>query len=284
MAMYRRVLLSLVNGIYDPLGIASPYTIKLKLLMKSTIAEQGTSDWDSPVPAKLTKDWISIIKEGILEDSLRFPRSTVSKKAVKKPRLVGFWDGSSQAFSGAVYVVTMISKEANYYQEELLDGDLLDNDYNEESHEFEVRLLAAKARVTPLKTGLTIPRAELSGLLVCTRLMARAAAIFPGGFSSVSCIGDSTCIISSLEKHATSFHPYMQARLAEIHNLRDKISQKSHLEEVFHVSSAENIADICTRKDSLLKNLGPDSRWQRGPDWLSSPRHQWPCIEEYCSA
>merc|ERR1712080_546139 len=74
----RRVLLSLVNGIYDPLGIASPYTIKLKLLMKSTIAEQETSDWDSPVPAQLIKDWISIIKEGIVEDSLYFPRSTVN--------------------------------------------------------------------------------------------------------------------------------------------------------------------------------------------------------------
>ena len=47
------------------------------------------------------------------------------------------------------------------------------------------------------------------------------------------------------------------------------------------MSSAENIADICTRKDSLLKNLGPDSRWQRGPDWLSRPRHQWPCSREF---
>merc|ERR1711873_99576 len=40
----RRSLLSLLNGIYDPLGIASPYTIKLKLLMKSTIAEHEASD------------------------------------------------------------------------------------------------------------------------------------------------------------------------------------------------------------------------------------------------
>ena len=73
----------------------------------------------------------------------------------------------------------------------------------------------------------------------------------------------------------------MQARLSEVHNLRDKISQKTHLEEVFHVSSSENIVDICTRKDSYLKNLGPEYRWQRGPEWLSAPRHQWPCTREF---
>ena len=142
--------------------------------MKSTIAEQEASDWDSPVLDKIIKDWVSVIKEGILVDSLYFPRSTVNRKAIKKPKLVGFWDGSSQAFSGAVYVVSMVSKEEDYHEEELQDGDLLDYDFNEEIHEFEVCLLAAKARVTPLKTGLTIPRAELSGLLICTRLIAKA--------------------------------------------------------------------------------------------------------------
>ena len=121
----------------------------------------------------------------------------------------------------------MISKAEDHLEDELQDGDLEDNDYNEDAHQFEVHLLAAKARVTPLKTGLTIPRAELSSLLICTRLMAKAVSLFPEGFSSVSCIGDSTCIISSLEKNAMSFNHFMHARLAEVHNLREKISQKT---------------------------------------------------------
>ena len=76
---------------------------------------------------------------------------------MKKPRLVGFWDGSSQAFAGAVYVVSMIAKDEDYYNEDLQVGDPLDHDYDENLHEFKVQLLAAKARVTPLKAGLTIP-------------------------------------------------------------------------------------------------------------------------------
>ena len=50
------------------------------------------------------------VKEGISQDSLWSYRSTTSPRAVKKPRLVGFWDGSSQAFSAVIYAVTMVSK------------------------------------------------------------------------------------------------------------------------------------------------------------------------------
>ena len=67
-------------------------------------------DWDAPVSSKLNKEWFSAIKEGIAQDSLWFPRSTSSPQAVKKPRLVGFWDGSSQTFSTVIYSVTMVSK------------------------------------------------------------------------------------------------------------------------------------------------------------------------------
>ena len=90
-----------------------------------------------------------------------------------------------------------------------------------------------------------------------------------GGFSSVSCLGDSTCVISALEKNATAFNLFMHACLSEIHNLRNKISQKTHLEEVFHVASSDNVADICTRRETSLSNLGHDTVWLFGPPWLN---------------
>ena len=40
----RRSLLSICNRIYDPLGLASPYTIKLKLLMKDTLSVDNPQD------------------------------------------------------------------------------------------------------------------------------------------------------------------------------------------------------------------------------------------------
>ena len=172
---------------------------------------------------------------------------------------MGFWEGSSQAFSAVIYAVTMVSKTKENDQEVLPDGDMDDKDLDPDLHEFESHILAAKARVTPLKTGLTIPQAEVSGLVLCSRLMSKAVSLYDGGFSSASCLGDSTCVISALEKNATAFNPFMHARLAEIFNLRDKISQKTHLEEVFHVASSDNVADICTRREMNLSNLVPGS-------------------------
>ena len=48
--------------------------------------------------------------EGLAQDSLWFPCSTTSSPVVKKARLVGFWDGYSQAFVTVIYSVTMATK------------------------------------------------------------------------------------------------------------------------------------------------------------------------------
>ena len=134
----------------------------------------------------------------------------------------------------------MISKYKENEEENLPEGDLKDKDYDPEKRFFISQLIAAKACVTPLKAGLTIPRSKLSGLLLCTRLLLRTESLYSGGFGSVSCLGDSTCIISSLDKTATSFNLFMHTWLSEIHNLRDKLSVKIHLKEVLHIASADN--------------------------------------------
>ena len=59
-------LLSIGNGIYDLLGLAAPYTIKLKLLMKDTLSVDNPGDCDSPMSAKFIKEWPSDVKDGIL--------------------------------------------------------------------------------------------------------------------------------------------------------------------------------------------------------------------------
>ena len=45
----RRTLLGICNGVFDPLGIALPYSIKLKILMKETLNVDNLGDWDGPV-------------------------------------------------------------------------------------------------------------------------------------------------------------------------------------------------------------------------------------------
>ena len=101
--------------------------------------------------------------------------------------------------------------------------------------------------------------------------MSKAVSLYDGGFSSVSYLRDSKCVISALEKNATALNLFMHAHLAEIFNLRDRISQRTHLEEVYHVDSSDNVANICTRRETSLSNLGPGSVWQSGSLWLTLP-------------
>ena len=56
---------------------------------------------------------------------------------------------------------------------------------------------------------------------------------------------------------------------------------KTYLEDVFHVTSSENIADICTRRESNLQQIGPDSAWQTSPHWLKEPHYNWPCNRDF---
>ena len=96
--------------------------------MKDTLSVDNPRDWDSPVLTKLIKEWASAVKEGILQDSLYFPCAASCTCTIKRPRLVGFWDGSSQAFSAVIYAVTMVSKTEENDQDILPNGDLDDKD------------------------------------------------------------------------------------------------------------------------------------------------------------
>merc|ERR1712041_4476 len=109
-SLTKRQVLSLCNGIYDPLGIASPYTIKLKLLIRDCLLSQDREtlsskiSWDAAIPSSHTLKWAELIREGITQDSLSFNRTVRPSAVVKAPTLVGFFDGSASAMAGAVYI------------------------------------------------------------------------------------------------------------------------------------------------------------------------------------
>ena len=75
----------------------------------------------------------------------------------------------------------------------------------------------------------------------------------------VSTIGDSTCVISAMERNAMSFNLFMHTRISESCTLRDTMSKSCMVEEIQQVESKQNIVDIYTRKDAKLKDISPGS-------------------------
>ena len=97
---------------------------------------------------------------GISKKSIWFIHS---KNTVKIPRLVGFWEDSTQAFVAALYIVTIVSKTELQEGTNLPHGDEQDYNFDPDKYELVSNLLTAKARIFPLKSSLTILRSKHSG-------------------------------------------------------------------------------------------------------------------------
>ena len=71
---------------------------------------------------------------------------------------------------------------------------------------------------------------------------------------------------------AKKLKPFFHNRRGEILENLDLISGICPIEQVHHVSGSLNPADIATRGDTKLNEIGPGSLWQCGPSFLCSLR------------
>ena len=73
----------------------------------------------------------------------------------------------------------------------------------------------------------------------------------------------------------------MQTRLSEIIENIQTLKQICPVEELMYIKSELNIADIGTRNDGKLKNIGINSTWQTGPAFLTEARELWPISRDF---
>jgi hypothetical protein len=92
---------------------------------------------------------------------------------------------------------------------------------------------------------------------------------------------DSECTISTLEENARKLKPFFHNRRGEMLDNMDQIRSICSLEDVHHVSGKMNPADIATRGNTKIEDIGPGSFWQTGPSFLCSPRAEWPVTREF---
>lgn len=158
--------------------------------------------------------------------------------------LHGFSDASSRAYAGVVYLRSL-------YEDGRVD----------------VRLVASKARVAPLKRQ-TIPRLELLGALILSRLVTNLK-LTKNNVKTV-CWTDSMTILYWIRNERPS-KQYVQHRVDEIRNLTSRNDWR-------HCPGKQNPADLPSRGVSA-KELSIDSTWWNGPDLLYRPESQLPTSE-----
>ena len=95
----KRKLASFLSPIYDPLGLVSPFTIKLRLLMQELWKQQ--LDWNQLVP-----NGIAIHAREVIQDVTRLSDLVVPRNArlEDSTTLHVFCDASQLAFGSAAYI------------------------------------------------------------------------------------------------------------------------------------------------------------------------------------
>ena len=219
--------------------------------------------WDDEIPQTEKVKWLQLLRQFQEVSNVSFPRSTKPERAVGSPEVVGYFDGSDDAYAAVVY-----------FRWQLEDSSVA------------VRLAGSKARVTPLKR-ISTPRSELNGAVLLSRLaLSTIKACVESGTTptKVWLLGDSECTLSSLEKTGGAFGEYFGNRVGEVLDNQARIQEYCEVGvkgEWYRVLSADNPADQPTRMSSTAADISDGSQWQRGPDYLYGPRESWPTNRDF---
>ena len=243
----KRGLMSDIARLYDPLGWCSPSIIMMKILMQRLWQEP--LEWDEPVPHYIMEIW------GRWRDelpSLRrhpIPRCYGTDDVdLSSAQLHGFSDASESAYSAVVYLR-----------------------FPEDNGAAHIALVMAKTKVAPIKR-LTVPRLELCGAVLLSRLLNHGAKVLSINPNDIYAWTDSTVVLGWLRGNPQRFKTFVGNRVSEIIELTPSNRWR-------HVRSQDNPADPASRSLYPVE-LTKCQHWWQGPTWLAEPESEWPSMPQ----
>ena len=226
----KRKMLSVINSVFDPLGLASPIIIIAKILYSRVCREKLA--WDEEINGEVEALWKNWIKKLMKCPSLSVPR-TVVQGEVTHIILHGFADASKLAIAACVYVFAHYSNQ------------------KPSQH-----LLTAKARVAPEKS---IPRLELVAAQTLSKLIdCVKKALTDYQIDEIHGWVDSTTVLHWLKGKGT-WSQFVRNRVKAI--------SSSEIEEWHYVPNSENPSDLGSRG---IAPAQMESFWFCRPNWLST--------------
>ena len=240
----KRVVLSVISSLFDPMGIISPVMVNAKILFQDIC--QLKIGWDTELPQELKIRWQKWISDLDRCQTITIRRCLYGQleEEVIECHLHGFGDASKRAYCAVLYLVT--HQVSGIY----------------------VQLLTSKTRVAPLKE-MTIPRLELTS----ARILAQLTQTVHGALEHQVKLASTNLWLDSMTalywiENRKEWKQFVQHRVNEILTQTSKDQWK-------HVPGKENPADLGTRgaDPSQLKN---SKLWWFGPAWLTKDEKEWP--------
>ncbi|GBN27766.1 hypothetical protein AVEN_31073-1 [Araneus ventricosus] len=231
-----RHLLRTIGKIFDPLGLLTPFTIRVKCILQ--VLWMKEISWDEELSPDIQNTWCQWVSEVPRLSELQVPRYVLISTGEQTDvlELHCFRDASQKAYGVVIY--TRVVKDCNV----------------------EVNLLVLKSRVVPL-TKITMPRLELLGALLAARLASKVKAIVDlKRPSQVFFWTDSKITLHWIKGSSKRWKAFVSNRVTEIQSLCDTSAWA-------HCPGKQNPADFLSRGVNVEILLNSDL-WWKGPQFL----------------
>ncbi|UYV82837.1 hypothetical protein LAZ67_22001033 [Cordylochernes scorpioides] len=236
----KRLVLSMVQRIFDPLGFCAPVFLPPKLLLQRSWGLK--LGWDTPLPESMAQEfrtWLDQIKFIELIKILRYMWNDL----IFPTEVHIFCDASQIGYGAVAYLRSETGRENT------------------------LTLIWSKVRLAPMKS-ITIPRLELMAMVLGARL-ANAIQAALKRKCETTLWSDSTTALSWIKKEI-EWRVFVRNRVREI-------QATTNLNDWRFVPSQLNPADLLSRGCSPSQFV--QSKWWEGPEWLKKPKEFWPNSE-----
>ncbi|XP_035228533.1 uncharacterized protein LOC118200686 [Stegodyphus dumicola] len=228
----KRSLLSVSQRIFDPIGFTSPTTLIPKLILQK-IWKMKLS-WDENLPQSIEREfqaWLS---------RLHF----LNYCKISRRLVIGPFDDCSISLH-CCSDASKVSYAACIFLRAYFEG------------KTSVQLVLCKSRVAPAKE-VTIPRLELLGALIATRLYRQVTDVLKLTKCQVYLWSDSSEVPTWIKKDS-HWNVLVTNHVAEIRRCTNP-------DDWHYVPNSSNLADLSSRGCDAKMLL--QSRWWKWPDWL----------------
>ncbi|UYV67798.1 hypothetical protein LAZ67_5002101 [Cordylochernes scorpioides] len=236
----KRLVLSMVQRIFDPLGFCAPVFLPPKLLLQRSWGLK--LGWDTPLPESMAQEFRTWLDQIKFIELIKIPRYMWNDLIF--PTEVHIFCDASQIGYGAVAYLR-----------------------SETGRENTLTLIWSKVRLAPMKS-ITIPRLELMAMVLGARL-ANAIQAALKRKCETTLWSDSTTALSWIKKEI-EWRVFVRNRVREI-------QATTNLNDWRFVPSQLNPADLLSR--GCPPSQFVQSRWWEGPEWLKKPKEFWPNSE-----
>ena len=266
-------LVGLVMNLWDPLGLAIPWTATAKLLYRQVLTESPSLGWKSKIPSRYYKQIEDLGADLLMLSSTHH----VPRRALKEGpdgqighvTLILVHDGSAESGCVLAYIHQQWP-HSSAVMPSIVTGKQIE--LNEENISVEVNLLCGSHKLT--ETG---HHDQVAGELLSTTIAVRLKQVITEQslvpFDQVIYLGDSLTVARVIRKSDRAYSPWAAARVSYIQR-SEELSRFYHVPGKFLLGTADKGTRAHVNPSTLLN----EDYW-KGKGSLDIPLHKLPITD-----